>query len=275
MKTYEGHHVYAIKISDNVELDEGDESSILIVGEHHAREWLSIMVPLYYAEFLVNNYNLDPIDNDGDGLMNEDPIDGFDNDGDNLTDEDENEARITELIDEHEIWIIPMLNPDGYIYDGNGNRDNRESWRKNREPNYNQAGFETSRGTDLNRNYAFRWGEEFHMDSEGNVYKTVDDPIPWSGTYRGPPDTLDDDDDGAVNEDPWNREDDDHDGAIDEDKLGGFSTGETRALRQLVEGHDRDGDGKTDFSISLSYHSVGEYILYPWAWTTDPTPDAD
>jgi len=272
--TYDNHYVYAIKISDNVELDEGDEPSILIVGEHHAREWLSVMVPLYYAKFLVENYGLDPTDNDEDGLLNEDPIDGIDNDNDTLIDEDENEARITELVDSREIWIIPMFNPDGYVYDGDGDLSQRESWRKNREPNYDALGREISKGTDLNRNYAFRWGEEVHFDENGQPHKTVDDPNPYSDTYRGPYDRNDDDGDLAIDEDPWNRDDDDSDGRIDEDKLGGFSTGETRALRQLVEGHDRDGDGKTDFTMSLSYHSHGEWLLYPWAYTPDPSPDA-
>ncbi len=42
---------------------------------------------------------------------------------------------------------------------------------------------------------------------------------------------------------------------------------ETRAIREFVNQHD--------FVISVSYHTYGEYILYPWGYTKEPSPDND
>ena len=50
------------------------------------------------------------------------------------------------------MFIIFALNPDGMRYDLTG--DPFRAWRKNRQPN---AGT-TAVGTDLNRNYGYRWG---------------------------------------------------------------------------------------------------------------------
>jgi len=53
-------------------------------------------------------------------------------------------AGLTELVNEREFYIIPCVNPDGFVYDYNtGNY-----WRKNRR---NNGG--GSYGVDLNRNY--------------------------------------------------------------------------------------------------------------------------
>ena len=64
-----------------------------------------------------------------------------------------------------EIWIVPIANPDGYIYSWQSDR----SWRKNRRKN-NDGSF----GVDLNRNFLYQWGEG---DSSNN---TLDE------TYHGP-----------------------------------------------------------------------------------------
>jgi hypothetical protein len=65
------------------------------------------------------------------------------------------EERITELVDRRRIWIIPVLNVDGKVYDmqhGNG-RDKGANWRKNRRRNA-----DGTFGVDLNRNFPVRWG---------------------------------------------------------------------------------------------------------------------
>ena len=45
-----------------------------------------------------------------------------------------------------------------------------------------------------------------------------------------------------------------------------FSEPENQALRQLMT--------TTAFSLVLSYHSYGDYVLYPWGYTTTVPPDA-
>jgi len=46
-----------------------------------------------------------------------------------------------------------------------------------------------------------------------------------------------------------------------------FSENETIAVRDFVEGQD--------ISISLSFHSFSEVIIYPWMHTSKPTPHED
>ena len=111
----EGRDILAVKISDNPELEEG-EPAVLFPGCHHAREWISVEVPYYIAKYLVDNYATAPA--------------------------------IQALVDNGEIWIIPMVNPDGHQYSVTNNR----LWRKNRRFN------DTCYGVDLNRNYATGWG---------------------------------------------------------------------------------------------------------------------
>ncbi len=117
-KSYEGRDIIAIKISDNVGTDEA-EPEVLFTHHQHAREHLTVEMALYLIKEFGSKYGSDP--------------------------------RVTKLVDSREIWIVPDVNPDGGEYDiATGSY---RSWRKNRQPN---AG--TSRGTDLNRNWNFKWG---------------------------------------------------------------------------------------------------------------------
>jgi len=129
----ENRNIYALKISDNVQMEE-DEAGILFLGCHHAREWISVEVPFLIGKYLVENYATN--------------------------------SEIKELVDQSEIWIIPLVNPDGLEYSIHFYR----YWRKNMRDNG-----DGSYGVDLNRNYGFKWG----YDNAGSS------PIPFSGTYRG------------------------------------------------------------------------------------------
>jgi murein tripeptide amidase MpaA len=130
----EGRNIYALKISDNVYQDE-QEAEVFFVGCHHAREWISVEVPFLLGKYLVENYDTN--------------------------------SQIKDLVDECEIWIVPLLNPDGLEYSIHFYR----YWRKNRRDNGND-----SFGVDLNRNYSYNWG----FDNEGSS------PSPFSDVYRGP-----------------------------------------------------------------------------------------
>ena len=109
--TYQGRQIYGVKISDNPEIDDPEEPDVLFVGCHHAREWATIEVCRHIADSLTKTYATVPA--------------------------------IQELIDNHEIWIFPIINVDGFVYDYPAQR----SWRKNRQP------FGTATGNDVNRNY--------------------------------------------------------------------------------------------------------------------------
>ena len=131
--TFEGRHLYAVKISDNVEQDEG-EPTFLMVSCHHCREIVTPVIALYAIDQIMTNYGSDP--------------------------------QITALVDDYEIWISPVWNPDGYEYVFNVNN----MWRKNRRyfPEYG------SYGVDLNRNYPFGW----YGGCSGSTN-------PFSDTYKG------------------------------------------------------------------------------------------
>ncbi len=126
----EGRDILAVRISDNPDQDEG-EPAVLLVGCHHAREHISVEVPYYIALYLVDNYGIDP--------------------------------DVTDWVNSGEIWVVPLLNPDGLEYSQNV----YTMWRKNRR---NNGG---SYGVDLNRNYAKGWGGS---GSSG---------FPFDETYRG------------------------------------------------------------------------------------------
>ena len=150
--TYEGRDIWMVKLSDNVESNE-DEPGILLIGAHHGNEWPSFEILIYFIRHMVDFYYKVNTDDDIDGQLNEDPIDGFDNDGDGLTDEDPSEDRVRDSMNNTQIFLIPMLNPDGVEYGNTGSR-------KNRVPNHGPFGFRdevTSYGVNLNRNYGFDW----------------------------------------------------------------------------------------------------------------------
>ena len=122
-KSYQGRDIWAAKISDNVAEDE-NEPEILFDALHHAREHLTVEQALYLFHMLVDNYGTD--------------------------------SQITSLVNNREIWIIFALNPDGFVYDLTCTGSSHPpycAWRKNRQPNSGT----TAIGTDLNRNYDYRW----------------------------------------------------------------------------------------------------------------------
>ncbi|MEO0270870.1 MAG: M14 family metallopeptidase, partial [candidate division WOR-3 bacterium] len=132
--TWENRIIYAMKISDNPTENE-NEPAVLLTGVHHAREPIGCSIVLEFAKYLLNNYGVDP--------------------------------DITWLIDNRELWIVPVVNPDGYVY----NETSNGSWRKNRRNNGGGI-----YGVDLNRNYGYMWG----YDNNGSS------PYPSDETYRGP-----------------------------------------------------------------------------------------
>ena len=79
--------------------------------------------------------------------------------------------------EDREIWIVPMVNPDGYEY----SRDYDNTYRTNRNP---QA------GVDLNRNYADEEYPELYRRANDTPDTNEDDvgasDRPDSETYRGP-----------------------------------------------------------------------------------------
>ncbi len=134
--SYEGRTIWAGKISDNVGTDE-PEPEVLFTHHQHAREHLTVEMALYTLKMLTDEYGVD--------------------------------SQVTDIVDNREIWMVFDVNPDGGEYDiATGSY---RSWRKNRQPNSGSSYV----GTDLNRNWGYRWG--CCGGSSGSTS---------SETYRGP-----------------------------------------------------------------------------------------
>ena len=139
-ESVEGRDIWAFKVSDMPEEDE-DEPEVLFTALTHAREPLSMMNLIYFVQLLAEEYGTDP--------------------------------ELTYLVNEREIWFLPVVNPDGYVYNESIQPNGGGMHRKNRL-NTN-CGDGTNRGVDLNRNYGFGWGAN----------NTGSSPDPCATTYRG------------------------------------------------------------------------------------------
>ena len=130
-ETHEGRFLQMVKISDNPNVDE-DEPQILYTALHHAREPGSMQQLIFFMWYLLENY-------------------------------DSNDS-IKQIIDNSELYFVPCVNPDGYIYNEISEPSGGGMWRKNRRD---------SHGVDNNRNYSY-------IDENGNeVWNT-------SGTSNNP-----------------------------------------------------------------------------------------
>ncbi|MDQ0416959.1 murein tripeptide amidase MpaA [Croceifilum oryzae] len=118
-RSYQGRELWAVKISDNVRTDE-NEPEVLYTSLHHAREHLTVEMALYTLDLFTKEYG--------------------------------SNKQITDLVNGREIYIVFNVNPDGGEYDIATGSYNY--WRKNRQPNSGSSYV----GTDLNRNYGYKWG---------------------------------------------------------------------------------------------------------------------
>ncbi len=134
----EGRPLWMLKVSDNPGVDE-NEPETRFDALHHAREPESMQATLWFLLWLVESYGTDPL--------------------------------ATYLVNAREIFFVPCVNPDGYVYNQSTAPGGGGLWRKNRR---NLGGGEF--GVDLNRNYPFQWG----FDDVGSS------PSKSSETYRGP-----------------------------------------------------------------------------------------
>ena len=108
--SYEGRWIHGLKISDDPQTEDPTEPEMLLYGVMHGREWVGGEMVRYAIDTLLGNYAAD--------------------------------SSFQSWIDNHQLWVFPIFNVDGYSYDYPG----QMLWRKNREP------FGGSIGTDMNRN---------------------------------------------------------------------------------------------------------------------------
>ncbi len=134
-KTVEGRDIWCLRINSSAKGEAASSKpGSLYIGNHHAREHLSNEVPLLFAAWLFDH---------------------------------KNDADIKKYINTLDIYIIPMLNPDGAEFDIK--TGSYQYHRKNMSTNSDK-----SRGVDLNRNY-----DSWFCEAGASTY-------PGSDTYCGP-----------------------------------------------------------------------------------------
>lgn len=109
-----GNGIKWVKISDNPTISSEEEPQILYTAIHHAREPNSLSQLIFYMWYLLENYELD--------------------------------NEIKSIVDNTELFFVPVVNPDGYLYNEKTDPNGGGFWRKNRKNGY---------GVDNNRNYDY------------------------------------------------------------------------------------------------------------------------
>ena len=130
-RSIDGRPILALRIGDR----RGGVPKLLFMGCHHAREWIAVEVPFLLAKELVERAD---------------------------------EAPIAGWLTSGEVWVAPMVNPDGHEH----SRSEARLWRKNRRQNA-----DGSFGVDPNRNYGYMWGI---LDVPTSSH------VPSDETYVGP-----------------------------------------------------------------------------------------
>ncbi len=234
--TYEGRKIYCLIFGGN------SSKKILLTGGVHACEWIGVEVPYLAAEYLIKNY-----DRRGRGP----------------------EQRILNyLVDDRQIYVVPMVNPDGHAFSVETDR----KWRKNRHkikfsidsPNKfwsPKAGDKLSYmarqsgsgkkyigksrqvevsdgdvfyGVDCNRNFPHRkWGIETYLDDEvkrTSYFQDREKVLLAQQTSADP----------------------------SKPTYCGLAKGSERETRAICKLFDNN-----NFLASIDFHSYGKYILYP------------
>jgi carboxypeptidase T len=134
----EGRPIYWMRISNHPDSTQSLKPQIQYTALHHAREPAGLTNMMYYMWYLLEHY--------------------------------QSSTEVKALLDNTEMYIVPCINPDGYVYNQTTNPNGGGLWRKNRRLNS-----DSTYGVDLNRNYGYNWG----FDNTGSS------PLTSSLTYRG------------------------------------------------------------------------------------------
>lgn len=132
-KTHENRDIWFVKISDNVEIDEKNEPGVLLLGAHHGDEKISYEILIYFIKYINENYD--------------------------------KEDRVKNIVDNTQIFIIPMINPDGV----------EANQRKNCNP-------DKEHGVNTNRNFGYDWK---YYDLFPDIFHKSWALEETSGNYRG------------------------------------------------------------------------------------------
>ena len=216
-KTSQGRDIWLVKISDNVEIDE-DEPEVFYTGGMHGNECPAYENVIKSIKSILEIYHNPSINN----TLNQ---------------------RINNVVNNSELFFIPMVNPDGC----------EACTRKNACPNGCIFGKSLFRGVDLNRNFDYNWNDSnIHPfryiripRSFRELFTIITKPtqmlferscirtpitdfgsILGMGFYRGPKP---------------------------------FSENETASIKNFIETHN--------ISTWIDYHTPGKDIFFPKPWS--------
>ncbi|XP_041638062.1 carboxypeptidase B2-like [Cheilinus undulatus] len=113
----ENRPLHVLKLSMN---NREDKKAMWIDCGIHAREWISPAFCLWFVQHSLSSYNVS--------------------------------QNITDILDNMDVYVLPVMNPDGYSYTWTTNR----MWRKNRSVGNGSS----CMGVDLNRNFDANWCTE-------------------------------------------------------------------------------------------------------------------
>lgn len=116
-QTAGGRFLQWVRISDYSN-SFADKPKILYNALHHAREPASMQQLIFYMWYLLENYETD--------------------------------LEVKSIVDSNQLYFIPVVNPDGYVYNEQTFPNGGGLWRKNRR-NHGNGNY----GVDLNRNYSY------------------------------------------------------------------------------------------------------------------------
>lgn len=132
-QTHEGRPIHWVKISDNAATDE-NEPRVLYHSLMHANEPMSTMQLIFYMWYVLENYNT--------------------------------QAEIKYLVDNCEMYFVPVANPDGYVYNQTLAPNGGGMHSKNKRP-----GNTFNPGVDLNRNFGHQWGTIPSTNDSDDTYQ--------------------------------------------------------------------------------------------------------
>ena len=201
-----GDDLWALRITNKA--ISGDKPIFFLMAAIHARELTTSELATRFIDWLLQGYG--------------------------------HNADITWLLDEHEIVVLPIANPDGRRIAEQG-----ISQRKNTNHTHGPANCGTSVenwqiGVDLNRNFGFEWG-------------TINSPVgtlPCELTYPGPT---------AVSE-------------PETQALQAF-------MQSLFTGRSAPTDDnpapRDSTGLMITLHSFSDLVLWPWGFTEIPAPNSE
>ena len=151
--SFEGRNIWCLKISDNVTTDENNEPEVLYLGLQHAREAITGTSLIFFAQYLAQNYG--------------------------------SNADVTDLVNNREIYIVPCVNPDGYVFNEVNFPGGGGMQRKNRR-NVGSDCCGGQQGVDLNRNYGVDWADCAGASSSCGSSNTSAETYWGSGPFSEP-----------------------------------------------------------------------------------------